>query len=73
MIEIVISDAATTISLETGFMQAMLDEAVLERCPGLGFVLWLIGCALGVALFLVVPPSWIGWLITPTRKNASYW
>jgi len=41
----------------------------LKDALGWGFALWLIGCALGVALFLVVPPSLIGWLITPLKKR----
>lgn len=30
-----------------------------------GFSLWFIGYALGVVLFLLVPPSLIGWIISP--------
>lgn len=32
---------------------------------GWGFLLWLLGYGLGILLFTTVPPSLIGWIITP--------
>ncbi|OGH15910.1 MAG: hypothetical protein A3C30_03720 [Candidatus Levybacteria bacterium RIFCSPHIGHO2_02_FULL_40_18] len=32
---------------------------------GWGFLLWLIGYGLGIMLFTLVPPSQIGWFVTP--------
>jgi len=40
---------------------------------GWGFVLWLIGYALGVALFAFVPASLIGWMITPFATALTFW
>ena len=41
-----------------------MDKRVIEAF-GSGFVLWLIGYALGIALFFVLPPSILGWVIMP--------
>lgn len=41
------------------------EHALPEGRPGWGFVLWLIGYALGIMLFAFVRPSLIGWIITP--------
>lgn len=38
-----------------------------------GFVLWLIGYILGIVLFMVVPPSLIGWIITPFGILMTLW
>ncbi|HSB47244.1 MAG TPA: hypothetical protein VLD37_04460 [Candidatus Bilamarchaeum sp.] len=38
---------------------------LLAHALGWGFALWLIGYILGVALFFVVPPSLLGWVIMP--------
>ena len=40
---------------------------------GWGFVLWLIGYALGIILFVVVPPSVIGWVIMPVGIFITLW
>ena len=32
---------------------------------GWGFILWLIGYILGIALFAFVPPALLGWIIMP--------
>lgn len=40
---------------------------------GWGFVLWLIGFALGVILFSVVPLSMIGWIIMPIGTVITLW
>lgn len=38
-----------------------------------GFILWLIGYALGIVLFLIVPSSLIGWIITPIGIIMTLW
>ena len=40
---------------------------------GWGFILWLIGYALGIMLFAVVPASMIGWVITPIGIIIALW
>ena len=40
---------------------------------GWGFVLWLIGYALGVILFAFVPANLIGWIITPFGTVITLW
>lgn len=40
---------------------------------GWGFLLWLIGYALGIILFTLVPPSAIGWIITPFGIAITLW
>jgi hypothetical protein len=40
---------------------------------GWGFILWLIGYALGIMLFAVVPPTAIGWIITPIGILITLW
>ena len=40
---------------------------------GWGFILWLIGYALGIMLFTVVPLSLIGWLIMPIGTIITIW
>lgn len=38
-----------------------------------GFGLWLIGYVLGILLFFVVPPSFIGWAIMPFGILLTLW
>jgi hypothetical protein len=40
---------------------------------GWGFALWLIGYALGILLFTIVPPSLIGWTIMPIGIVVALW
>lgn len=40
---------------------------------GWGFILWLIGYALGMMLFAVVPISMIGWIIMPIGTIITLW
>lgn len=42
-----------------------MNKKVLIDTFGWGFLLWLIGYGLGIALFFVVPSWVIGWIITP--------
>ncbi len=38
-----------------------------------GFTLWLIGYLLGIALFFVVPPAILGWIIMPIGIVITLW
>lgn len=38
-----------------------------------GFILWLIGYALGIVLFMVVSPSMVGWIIMPIGTVITLW
>lgn len=40
---------------------------------GWGFLLWLFGYVLGIILFMVVPPSLIGWVIMPIGILFTLW
>jgi hypothetical protein len=40
---------------------------------GWGFLLWLFGYVLGIILFMVVPPSLIGWVIMPIGVLFTLW
>lgn len=40
---------------------------------GWGFLLWLIGYALGMMLFAVVPVNLIGWVIMPIGTAITWW
>lgn len=40
---------------------------------GWGSLLWFIGYVLGILLFFVVPPSMIGWVITPIGTVITLW
>jgi hypothetical protein len=42
-----------------------MNKSFFRDAFGWGFILWLIGYILGIALFMVVPPSQIGWVIMP--------
>lgn len=40
---------------------------------GWGFLLWLVGYVLGIILFMVVPVSMVGWVITPFGIAMTLW
>jgi hypothetical protein len=40
---------------------------------GWGVLLWLFGYISGIALFMVVPASMIGWIITPVATLITMW
>ena len=42
-----------------------LNRALVIDVLGWGLALWLVGYLLGIALFFVLPPSLLGWVITP--------
>jgi len=50
-----------------------MNKQLLKDALGWGFVLWLIGYVLGIALFFVVPVSLMGWWITPIAILITLW
>lgn len=46
---------------------------MIKEMLGWGFLLWLCGYILGIVLFMVVPPSLIGWIITPVGIVVTLW
>jgi hypothetical protein len=40
---------------------------------GWGIGLWLFGYVLGIVLFMVVPPTLIGWVLTPIGVAVTLW
>jgi hypothetical protein len=50
-----------------------MAKQFLKDALGWGFILWLIGYALGMILFFIVPPSLIGWVITPIGIAITLW
>lgn len=54
-------------------MQKLMNKQLLKDALGWGFVLWLIGYALGMILFAMVPPSLIGWVIMPIGIIITLW
>lgn len=54
-------------------MQKYLKQGLIKDGLVWGFLLWLLGYLLGIALFMIVPPSLIGWFITPVGIIISLW
>ena len=50
-----------------------MDARLLKDSLGWGLILWLIGYILGIALFFVLPPALIGWVMTPIGIAISLW
>ncbi len=50
-----------------------MNKQVYKDAFGWGFLLWLIGYALGIILFAIVPPSMIGWVIMPIGIVITLW
>lgn len=50
-----------------------MNKSLLKDALGWGFILWLIGYALGIALFAFVPASMIGWVIMPIGTAITLW
>lgn len=50
-----------------------MDKKFLKTALVWGFVLWLIGWVLGIVLFMLVPPAYIGWIITPIGIAITLW
>lgn len=54
-------------------IQFIQGKQLLIDALGWGFVLWFIGYVLGIILFMVVPPSLLGWVIMPIGTIATLW
>ena len=50
-----------------------MNKQFLKDAFGWGFVLWIIGYALGMMLFAFVPTSLIGWIILPIGTVLALW
>jgi hypothetical protein len=50
-----------------------MNKQLLKDAFGWGFVLWIIGYALGMMLFAFVPASLIGWIIMPIGTVIALW
>lgn len=50
-----------------------MDKQLYKDAFGWGFILWLIGYALGIVLFPIVPTSMIGWVIMPIGTIITLW
>lgn len=50
-----------------------MNKQSLKDALGWGFVLWLIGYALGMIVFALVPANLIGWIIMPIGTAITLW
>jgi hypothetical protein len=50
-----------------------MNKYLLKDALGWGSALWIIGYALGIMLFAVVPTYLIGWIITPIGTALTLW
>ena len=50
-----------------------LNKQFAKDAFGWGVFLWLVGYILGIIFFMVVPPSIIGWIITPIGIVITIW
>jgi hypothetical protein len=50
-----------------------MHKALTKDALGWGFVLWLVGYLLGLALFFAVPTALIGWVIAPIGVALTVW
>lgn len=50
-----------------------MHKSLLRDTLGWGFILWLIGYALGIILFTLVPAQLIGWIILPLGTALTVW
>lgn len=50
-----------------------MNKQLLKDLFGWGVILWLIGYALGIMLFTVVPISMVGWIIMPIGTIITLW
>jgi hypothetical protein len=50
-----------------------MDKVFIKDAFGWGFILWLIGYALGIVLFAVVAPAMLGWVIMPIGIIITLW
>jgi hypothetical protein len=50
-----------------------MSKQLMKDAFGWGFVLWIIGYALGMMLFAFVPTNLIGWIIMPVGIVIALW
>lgn len=50
-----------------------MNITLLKNTVWWGFILWFIGYVLGIVFFMIVPPSLIGWCITPIGIAVTLW
>ncbi len=50
-----------------------MNKKFLSYAFGWGFILWLIGYALGIVLFKAVPQNLLGWIIMPIGIVITLW
>jgi len=50
-----------------------MNRQLLKDSVGWGFLLWFIGYILGIVLFMVVPPTMIGWVLSPIATLFTLW
>lgn len=50
-----------------------MKKQLLKDSFGWGIALWLIGYALGIVFFFILPPHLIGWAITPIGVALTLW
>jgi hypothetical protein len=50
-----------------------MNKQILKETISWGIGLWLIGYILGIILFMMIPPSLIGWVITPIGSVITLW
>ena len=51
----------------------MLQKQFLKDLLGWGIILWSIGYVLGIILFMIVPPSVLGWVLMPIGILITLW
>lgn len=50
-----------------------MNRQLLKDTLGWGIVLWLVGYVLGIVLFMIVPPYFVGWVIMPIGIVMTVW
>jgi hypothetical protein len=50
-----------------------MSKKFLKDAFGWGIILWLIGYVLGIILFAIVPPAFLGWVIMPIGIAITLW
>ena len=50
-----------------------MNRQLIKDAFGWGVLLWLIGYGLGIALFTLLPPRALGWVITPIGIAITLW
>lgn len=50
-----------------------MSKQLLKDALGWGILLWLVGYVLGIIIFMIVPPSMVGWIIMPIGIVITLW